>query len=480
MLFELVRQARRRLISNDLFAQGANASSAALGAVILLLLLGTQIVDWRWTALILAGALILGLYRTWKALPAPYRAAQVIDGRLGLADTLSTALFFLDPHGRAAAPESIRQCQYAQAQRLCRQVDVKAAIPFRFPRTGYASAALLLLASSLFGLRYGLSHSLDLRPPLARIIQRSLGGSDPVERASAPKKDGPRVPGLDQAGMSIGDRDQTERLDATTALDNNAVPDADGSNSIQAKADSRNQEGDQISTGEEGEEAEDGVPGDNPGDGQKGGSQAKDGKEGAPNQQASSNEKNSLLDKFKDAMQNLLSKMKIQPPQGQQKSSQMAQNKQSKAQSQGGQQSKGQGQKKMDGSREDGAQEGESAESQGEQSTDAKGAGQNAEQQADKQPGSGVGKQDGDKDIKLAEQMAAMGKLSEIIGKRSANVSGEAMIEVKNTSQALSTRYEARRATHGESGAEINRDEVPVALQGYVEKYFEQVRQGKK
>jgi hypothetical protein len=80
--------------------------------------------------------------------------------------------------------------------------------------------------------------------------------------------------------------------------------------------------------------------------------------------------------------------------------------------------------------------------------------------------------------VKLAEQMAAMGKLSEIIGKRSANVTGEAMVEVKNTSQQLSTRYEAKRAAHGESGTEISRDEVPVALQGYVQQYFEQVRKG--
>ena len=33
---------------------------------------------------------------------------------------------------------------------------------------------------------------------------------------------------------------------------------------------------------------------------------------------------------------------------------------------------------------------------------------------------------------------------------------------------------------HGENGAEINRDEVPMALQGYVQQYFEQVRKQQK
>jgi hypothetical protein len=69
-----------------------------------------------------------------------------------------------------------------------------------------------------------------------------------------------------------------------------------------------------------------------------------------------------------------------------------------------------------------------------------------------------------------------MGKISEIIGKRSANVSGEVTVEVQNGSQQLATPYANRSAAHGETSAEISRDEVPVALQTYVQQYFEQVR----
>src|SRR2546425_9208525 len=69
-----------------------------------------------------------------------------------------------------------------------------------------------------------------------------------------------------------------------------------------------------------------------------------------------------------------------------------------------------------------------------------------------------------------------MRKISEIIGKRSANVTGEVTIEVNSSKQQLKTPYSESKAVHGESGGEINRDEVPVAFQQYVQQYFEQFR----
>jgi hypothetical protein len=136
----------------------------------------------------------------------------------------------------------------------------------------------------------------------------------------------------------------------------------------------------------------------------------------------------------------------------------------------------GQGQKKggeqssdsQDGQSSDDADSGKSAE--------GKSSGKSSDDQASHNPGSGIGKQDGAKDAKLAEQLAAMGKISEIIGKRSANVTGEVTIEVNSSKQQLKTPYSDSKAAHGESGGEINRDEVPVAFQQYVQQYFEQVR----
>ena len=69
-----------------------------------------------------------------------------------------------------------------------------------------------------------------------------------------------------------------------------------------------------------------------------------------------------------------------------------------------------------------------------------------------------------------------MGKISEILGKRSANVSGEVMVEVGNSKQPLKTPWAQRQATHIEAGGEIHRDEVPLIYQQFVTNYFEEIR----
>ena len=69
-----------------------------------------------------------------------------------------------------------------------------------------------------------------------------------------------------------------------------------------------------------------------------------------------------------------------------------------------------------------------------------------------------------------------MGKLSEIIGKRAANITGEVMVEVSSGKQQLKTQYSDRNGSHAEAGGEINRDEVPLAYQQYVQQYFAQMR----
>src|SRR6185437_181687 len=90
----LFRQAGRRMLHNELLAQGATAGSAALAAFILLLLTGTQVLNWQWLVLIPAAALAYGIWRARKRLPSLYRVAQIVDRRLDLSDTLSTAWFF--------------------------------------------------------------------------------------------------------------------------------------------------------------------------------------------------------------------------------------------------------------------------------------------------------------------------------------------------------------------------------------------------
>src|SRR6266540_1221021 len=94
MLIQLVRRARRRYLWNEVLAQTAFALSTAFGSMVLLLLVGTQILSWYWLVLVPLVAFGLGLYRVLRRVPSPYRIAQLLDQRLGVADTLSTACFF--------------------------------------------------------------------------------------------------------------------------------------------------------------------------------------------------------------------------------------------------------------------------------------------------------------------------------------------------------------------------------------------------
>jgi hypothetical protein len=477
-MLELVRRARRRLLHSELIAQGANAFSAALAAFILLLILGTQILEWYWLLVIPAAAAAAGVYLAFRRLPSPYRAAQLVDAREQLADTLSTAFHFSGKDA-PASPEVLRW-QQQRAEEAARQVDLARALPYSMPRSAYVVAALALVATSLFALRYGLSRRLDLTPPLARMIQDQFTPADKKEVAENRRRTPPGKDDADTNDSANQDQSQqgqdqqnaddpADKGDSQSAEKNGEAKDAAGKQNGDQNQDGQAQnqqtdDRDQQDSGQQGQASQ----GESKGDPK----QQSDGKQNSN----SSGESGSLLSKMKDFAENLLSKMKPQT-QNQSPPQQQAGNQNSK---QGqGQQQKGQQQNSKDGqqgsSDQADAQQGENGDQKDGQQSQGKGSGDKS-QQASKQPGSGIGSEDGDKAIKRAEQLAAMGKITELIGKRSATVTGESTVEVQNTSQQLHTAYVQRGAEHQQSGAQIDRDEIPVALQSYVEQYFDQVR----
>ena len=486
MLFQLVRRARRRFLCNEILAQFAFALSTAFGAVILLLLLGTQVLEWHWLVLLPAITLAWGLYRTWRRLPSGYQLSQLIDRRLGFADTFSTAIYFQASAAAARVSGEVRLAQLARADHLAERVILSEAVPFTMPRAVYAMAFLGLIASSLFALRYGLNRRLDLRPPLASIVQEALGiGEHPKKVETAKKDPHSKRPEASEA-MAVpvenGDRKNPGELDAApdSALETTKVPDVDNSKNGNAKIEPHSK-GQSPSASEQGQEqngsemAENSQTGNSGREGQRGSSKnSPQGQQAAASQTGSPSQNSSLMNKFRDAMSNLLSRMRQQGNGSQQQSASQQQGQQGQKQGAAGQKST-QGQ--QSGAQQAQSQDGQaSQDSQNAQNAQGKGAGRSGDQQSSQQPGSGVGRQDGSKDIKMAEQLAAMGKISEIIGKRSANISGEVTVEVQSGRQQLHTPYSQRSARHQEAISEINRDEVPVALQPYVQQYFEQVR----
>src|SRR5262249_54871091 len=100
---------------------------------------------------------------------SPYQVAQAMDAELGFHDALSTALYFNHHPERAHAPREFIEHQRHTADDLARSADVRRGLPFVKPRTFYINAALALLVFGMFGLRYGINRSLDLRASLVHI-----------------------------------------------------------------------------------------------------------------------------------------------------------------------------------------------------------------------------------------------------------------------------------------------------------------------
>ena len=482
----LVRQARRRILGNQLIAQGANAGSAAFAAFILLLLLGTQILNWPVALSIPLVAIAVGLFQVRRHMPSPYAVAQTIDRRLGLADRISTALFFNEVRPESRVDADIRRAQFDEASEVARSVDVRRAVPYTMPRGVYFMAAMAIVAGSLFALRYGLSRELDLKQPLASFLPESLTGGKPVRQANNTRRNVKQTPETPDDGSTA--ENQEDQQKAGEPDNPEAQTPAETPNEAAAKMDAKTipiekqaQQPDNEMASDDGDsqaESTDGK-GDENKDGQQG--EGKSGqnekKEGGKQDSKDASDSSSLMSKMKDAFQNLLSKAKPQQNQeGQAQQGKDQKSAQSKAQQ--GSKQNGKDDKQQNGQQQGDAQEGEDGQEakNSENAQQGKGQGKSDSQQSSKQPGSGIGSQDGEKAIKNAEQLAAMGKLSEIMGKRSATISGEATVEVQTTNQQLHTRYEQKGTQHTQGGAEINRDEVPVSLQPYVQQYFEQVR----
>ena len=208
---------------------------------------------------------------------------------------------------------------------------------------------------------------------------------------------------------------------------------------------------------------------------QNGSKDAKEAKDGS--QSGNSGENSSPGSKLREALSNLMAKMKPQSKQGGGKSNDSTQASNTKP-SQGEKQegdSKSPGQEQADASANS-QSEGEQQQGGTQQAQQGKSEGKSNNQPNSPDGKSGIGKQDGDKAAREAAELAAMGKISEIIGKRAANISGEMMVEVSPGKQQLKTQYSQQNATHTDAGGEINRDEVPLAYQQYVQQYFAQIR----
>jgi len=463
-LEELIGQARGRWRRNLVLAQVARAACVAAGGLIVLLLLGTQVLDWRWLAGLLAVSLTYGLRRTARQAPSPYQVAQAVDRNLGLYDALSTAYFFSRPGAPRTGSVEMRAAQLASAEALCRQVDLRCAVPLRAPRPLYLAAALALVAGGLFTVRYGISRRLELGRSFPKIVLDTLRPPVRLQAANGRRVDRRLQEYWQHFGVTL-EESAASAEDPLAEESERERYSPEGVKPLEMSAGSEDQEGaeapgDRLALGTGQEQAQ-----------QSGAARRSENRPG---------DSDSLLEKFRDAFANLLNRLKIQPKGGD--AQQVASS--AMTQSEAGQARQAPSQRGMPGAGRDlsegqpgaDAQEMQASEG-GQKSSNAPGRrGKEGESEASREGRSGIGREEGSKELREAEQLAAMGKISELIGRRSQTLTGEVMIEVTSGKQQLRTAYSQQQAAHAEAGGEIHRDEIPLIYHGYVERYYEQLR----
>lgn len=443
-LIRILTEARKRSILHILLDYLVLTAAIVLGGAVIVLLAGSNALSWLWLVVLTAGSLAAGLYLARKRFPSLYAVAQRIDERLKLADTLSTAVYFSESPGTSDA--TVREGQRLQAERVAESVDLKQALPLSRPRAFYAVLVLAAAVAGIFLMRYAVLGSFDPKAPLAQNAFPNVFGTPPQQ---------PQANKADDDGSTPSDAPEQSKED----LKNNDYageppPDAMNTPEVASPKDPGSEKADQADQPTDNKDKMDSPQSSN--DSSQNKQNQQDGKQDGK-QDAKSQQDQSMMDKLRQALNDMLNNMKSSP-------NEQAKNQKGDQQEQNDQQSGNDGQA-MD----------KNAGKEGKQGGDAK-DGSSGKASASPEQQNGVGKTEGDKNVKQAEAQKAMGKISELLGKRAENVKGMVMVEVGTTKQQLKTQVSQSEAAHGESGSEIHRDEIPPAYEDFVQQYFDQIR----
>jgi hypothetical protein len=182
---KVIRSAWERRLLVVAVERGAIAAALVLAALVLMLLVGTQILDGRWLGVLAVVGLATAGYQVRERLVEHYRVAQLLDRRLQLADSLSTAWYLLSSNGKR--PDAITEYQLKGAESAARGVSVARAFPFTGAKLWAIAGGLALVAASLFSVRYLVTNSLSLRQSLiplrlSDVLERTGNDSEETKR----------------------------------------------------------------------------------------------------------------------------------------------------------------------------------------------------------------------------------------------------------------------------------------------------------
>lgn len=480
-----VERAHTRAVTQATLREITFAGAIALLGPLLIAVFGTDWLPVGLIAVFAAAGLLAGGYRWSRMRPSRYGVAQRIDSAWKTDDQISTAYYFAR-HPSEAGP--LVRFQREQAVPLAASGDLAAALPLEVPRTGYAFAAMLLMFFVVLGVRYGTQSSFSLQPPLVPIEAPALfaGAGHELRREDASEV---KSPGEEPA-QSL--RKENELGKSPETAEPEPVPDAvDGeapTGDALGEGSSALPEVEGLSIDDEFGDELAGGPGEG-GEGQEDSEWAdpsQQSREGDPDAEAGSQEQgaeneasNDLLSRLEDAFRNMLSSFNMDPPSGSEPGDSSGQ--------QSGQPSPAEGaQSGREAAAEapDSGQGGADAESAGGAAPEAPQeltqGDSGSESSAASPEGSSIssaGSKDGSKELSAAEQMQAMGELSELYQQRAEDMSGEVLIETEAVPQQLRTPYSPTAAGHRDPGGRVSRDEIPYAYRRYVQKYFETLRQ---
>jgi hypothetical protein len=477
-----IRSAWWRSVFVRAFEQLAFALAVVFGGGILMLLLGTQILNWYWLMLLAVTAFAVSVTRMRSCMLTRYRVAQLVDRRLELRDSLSTALFLLTEANRRNDP--VARFQIDQAKEIAASVNAASAFPFRTQRSWVMTGSLAIVMFGLFATRYFVHNQLSFAESLIPIHLGSV--LEGLEQSLSAENEKPADPGA--AAGETRRATQSERKDENGEFsrlqDSNLGQQRDPATSAQSAVRNKAVEENRTAQNEKSENA----LGNESDERRAGDNASRENREQAHNPAPANTDQDTpgtqpsssgLLEKMKDAVSSLLAKMNStgtasKPAQNGERSPEGSRTEQDSSAKWGQQQQSPNA--RAERARSDpssaGGEQGQTRE-KAEMSQ-----GRNSDQAPDNKGSdahSGIGSQNGDKELKEAEQLQAMGKLAEIIGKRSADLTGEVTVETYSGKQRLKTQDSQRVGQHSDSGGEINRDEIPLMYQQYVREYMERV-----
>ena len=463
-----VERGHRRVLGQLAFRDGLLAATVALAGPAVLLVAGTDYFPLALLWLFSVAGLAVAANHWLRSRPAPYRVAQRMDRSWDSDDQVSTAYHFLN---QDSGSHEWAQLQRRHAGQAADSGDLRDALPFKLPHIAYALFFVTLLIALLFLVRYGTQSTLSLKPPLPRLILQALLGDEPQEELFI-EENQPRADDSDEAASSLDDEKDAEPLEtadpeqidpfeqppmAGDLGDEFAMPEVEGLSA-------QDEFGDELATddalaGEEGSQGETEDPADM-----------------ADPSSEWNKESESLMDKLKEAFENMMSKLNMEEQSQGQPSEQgtESENKQASDTPGKGQEAAGS---------ETGSEEGGPSESEGGQADAAsgqismeEGSSEASEQQSETSIAT-AGTGEGSKELREAEQAQVMGELSELYQQRAEEITGEFTIETGSARQTARTPYVPRQSGHLDRGSALSRDEIPLAYRAYIKEYFKQVRQ---